>query len=243
MTTQAPALHHRHDVPGATHTSISQPDSRMAGVIVLLGTIVSTATVAMDQGPAGKDPLTILQGMVKILAWHKEVHVIAMACICALIYGGVVLSRRLGLQRGPVLFGLITYVLGSTLMFIGTIIDGFVSTGIAAAFVNGSPEAVKAGYWMIQAAENVVLTDMAQVAWVLQSVAAVSWGVALLRDRGIRRNIGVVGLVAGALPGIAVIAAGSNMDLTVVIATLLLQAVWNIAVGILLLRDKPLATV
>jgi two-component system, OmpR family, sensor kinase len=130
---------------------------------------------------------------------------------------------------------------GSMLMLVATIIDGFISTDLAAAFVNGSPEAVRAGYWMVQAVAGVALTDIARVAWVCQSVAAVAWACALLRERGLTRKLGMLGLVAGTLPAIAVIAVGAGMTATVVVGILLVQAVWNLTAATYLLFGTKLA--
>ena len=94
---------------------------------------------------------------------------------------------------------------------------------------------------MIHVVESIALTDTARVAWVLQSVAAIAWSLALLRDPGTRRVVGCIGLVAGGLPAVIVIAAGAQMDLSVVIGTLLMQAVWNVAAGVLMLRERSSA--
>lgn len=213
-------------------------DVRLAGLAILASAIVSTATVALDRGASGNNTQEILQSMVQIQSWHQNVHVVAMACICGLMYGYTVLSQRLDMRRPSVLIGLTTYALGSMLMLLGTILDGFISTGIAADFVNGTPEAQQAARWMIHVVESIALTDIARVAWVLQSVAAIAWAVALFRDAGTRRVVGCIGLIAGGLPAVLVIAAGSKMDLSVVVGTLLLQAIWNVAVGVLLLRER-----
>jgi hypothetical protein len=126
-------------------------------------------------------------------------------------------------------------------MLVATIIDGFISTDLAAVFVKGSPEAVRAGYWMVQAVAGVALTDIARIAWVCQSVAAVAWASALLRERGLARKLGVIGLVSGALPAIAVIAAGAGMTATVVVGILLVQAVWHLTAATYLLFGTKLA--
>jgi hypothetical protein len=228
----------QHTFPHQAITSPVNGGARHAGFAILASAIVSTATVALDRGASGKTTQEILQSMVQIQSWHQNVHVVAMACICGLMYGYAVLSQRLDLHRAPVLIGLITYALGSALMFVGTILDGFISTGIAADFVNTTPEAMQSARWMIHVVESVALTDIARIAWVLQSAAAIAWSVALLRDKGTRRVVGYIGLVAGGLPAVLVIAAGAQMDLSVVVGTLLLQAVWNIAAGVLLLRER-----
>jgi hypothetical protein len=207
------------------------PDAsaRSAGFVILLSALASLVAVALDSSAQGSDPLSILQSMVRIRGSHQLVHIVAMACLGGFMYGFTVLSQRLGLRRAPVLAGLIAYSAGSMLMLVATIIDGFISTDTAALFATKSPEAVRAGYWMIQAMAGVALTDIARVAWVCQSVAAVAWSLALLRDAGLARKVGLIGLVVGALPGVAVVAAGSRITETVVVGILLLQALWNLA--------------
>jgi hypothetical protein len=238
MTTRIESLEQPSHLHAAPITAAG--DARLAGLAILASAIISIATVALDQGASGKTTQEILQSMVQIQAWHQNVHVVAMVCICGLMYGYTVLSQRLDLRRPSVLFGLITYALGSVLMLSATILDGFISTGIAADFVNGTPEAMQAARWMIHVVESIALTDTARVAWVLQSVAAIAWSIALLRDAGTRRVVGCIGLVAGGLPAVLVIAAGTKMDLGVVVGTLLLQALWNIAAAVLMLRERPL---
>lgn len=225
-----------------THQELeSNSPARTAGFVIILSALASIAAVALDSSAHGNDPLSILQSMVKIRESHQLVHVVAMACIGGLMFGFTVLSQRLGLRRAPVLAGLIAYGAGSMLMLIATLIDGFISTDMAALFATKSPEAVRAGYWMIQAVAGVGLTDIASLAWVFQAVAAVAWSLALLRDAGLARWVGMVGLVTGALPGVAVVA-GSHMTPTVVVGILLVQAIWNLTAGTyLLFASKPKA--
>lgn len=94
---------------------------------------------------------------------------------------------------------------------------------------------------MIQTMAGVALTDIARVAWVCQSVAAVAWAYALLREGGLARVLGMVGLVSGALPAIAVIAVGQHMTESVVVGILLVQAVWNLTAATYLLRGAKTA--
>lgn len=210
--------------------------TRLAGIAIVVSAIASIAAVALDSMAEGSDPLSILQSMVRIQQSHQLVHIVAMACIGGLMFGYTVLSQRLGLRRAPVLAGLIAYGFGSVLMLVATIIDGFISTDTAALFVTKSPEAVRVGYWMVQAIAGVALTDIARVAWVCQSVAAFAWALALLREPGLARRLGMIGLVTGTLPAAAVFIAGSHMTETVVVGILLLQAGWNMASATYLLR-------
>ncbi len=211
--------------------------ARLAGIVIIASAIASILAVAMDGMASGADALAILQSMVRLQQSHQNVHVVAMSCLGGLMFGFTVLSQRLGLQRAPVLAGLIAYGFGSMLMLIATVIDGFISTDIAAMFVGKSPEAVKVGYWMIQAASGGALVDLARVSWVFQSVAAVCWSLALLGQQGFARKAGMVGLVVGALPALAVAVVGANLTESVVVGILLLQAAWQLTAAAVLLRQ------
>jgi hypothetical protein len=227
----------------AHHQKNSDSLARGAGLAIVLSALASIAAVALDSAAPGRDPLSILQSMVSIRESHQLVHVVAMACIGGLTFGFTVLSQRLGLRRAPVLAAFIAYCAGSMLMLVSTLIDGFIGTDIAALFVTKSPEAVRVGYWMIQAIAGVALTDIARVAWVCQSVAAVAWSLALLRDVGLARMVGMAGLVTGALPGVAVIVAGAHLTETVVVGILLLQGIWNLGAAAYLLggaKEEPM---
>jgi hypothetical protein len=215
--------------------------ARNAGLVILASAIAAIVAVSFDLGAQGSDPLSILQSMVKIRDTHQYVHIVAMACIGGLMFGFTVLSQRLGLRRAPVLAGLIAYAAGSMLMLVATTIDGFISTDTAALFATKTPEAVRVGYWMIQTMAGVALTDIARVAWICQSVAAVAWAYSLLREGGTARMLGMIGMVSGALPAIAVIAAGQEMTETVVVGILLVQAVWNLTAATYLLRGAKQA--
>jgi hypothetical protein len=102
-----------------------------------------------------------------------------------------------------------------------------------------APAAVRTGRRWLMA--GVALTDIARVAWVCESVAALAWACAMLREGGFTRTLGVIGLVSGALPAVAVIAAGQAMTEQVVVGILLVQGIWNFTAATYLLRGAKLA--
>jgi hypothetical protein len=153
------------------------------------------------------------------------------------MYGYSVLSQRLGLHRAPVLIGLTSYGLGTVLMLLAAVIDGFASTDAAAMFLASAPSGLDTGLQIINTLSGVLLPDLARVAWVFQSVAAVAWSIALLRERGMQRTVGGIGLVAGALPAVIVSIVGTHMTDEIVVGILLAQAIWNLAAAALLVFD------
>jgi len=222
------------DSPGLTA-------DRWAGLALLTSAVASIAVMAFDANGGGKEALSIMQGMVRTQGVHQAVHVGQMACLSGLLFAHVHLSQRLGLQRLAVKGGLMGYALGVVLMLICTVIDGFIIPDTAGAFVQKSPEMVQAGWSMIEVG-YVALTDLARVAWVLESLGVLALSVALVARRGLSRKIGVVGLVAGTLPAAAVVAAGSNLSGEVIAGVLGLQAVWYLCAAWLLWKGVPDAT-
>jgi hypothetical protein len=212
-------------------------DTRPAGIAIAVSAIASIVFVALDKGARGKDALSIMQSMIATQPMHQFVHVVAMTCLAGFMYGYTVLSQRLGLNRAPVAIGLTSYGLGTVLMLLAAVIDGFVSTDAAAMFVSGAPAAAETGYQIIKALSGVLLPDLARVAWVFQSAAAIAWSIALLRDRGMQRTVGAIGLVAGALPAVIVSIVGTYMTDAIVVGILLAQAVWNLAAATVLVLD------
>ena len=210
-------------------------DTRTAGLAIAISAVASIIFVALDEGGSGKDALSIMQSMIKVQPMHQFVHVVAMACLGGFMYGYTVLSQRLGLHRTPVLIGLVSYALGTVLMLFATVIDGFVSTDAAAMFVGGTPAAIDQGFEIINTFSGVLLPDLARVAWVFQSVAAIAWACALMRERGMPRAAGIVGLLAGALPAVVVFMVGSRMTDKVVVGILLAQAIWNVSAAAVLI--------
>lgn len=209
-----------------------------AGIVVIIASaIISIVAVSMDSGASGTDPASILQSLISIREPHQIVHVIAMACVAGLTYGFVRFSELLGLKRTSVMLGLVAYLFGSILMLIATVIDGFVSTDAAVLFAGQSPEVMATGLWIIRTFTHVVLTDAAKIAWVFQSAAVIFWAAALMQERGLRKAVGFIGLVSGAAPAIAVLMVPS-LGAGVVVGILLLQAVWNLTAGVVLLRSK-----
>jgi len=60
----------------------------------------------------------------------------------------------------------------------------------------------------------------------------------LLRERGMPRVIGAIGLLAGALPAAIVFVVGSHMTDAIVVGILLAQAIWNLAAATLLIGRR-----
>ena len=212
-------------------------DTRAAGILLALAAVVSIVFVALDPEVTAKTSRAILEAMVANTSAHRLVHAVELACVACLGFGFVSLGARLGLRRPAVIGACLAYLVGCIAMVVAAVTDGFI-TGDVASYYLQPGHSVDTGREMIHLC-YVVVQDFAAAAWCLQSVGVLALAFTLLRERGLPRIVGALGLFSGALPPIALAATWGAMDGGVVMGILLAQLVWNVAASVLLMRPTP----
>jgi hypothetical protein len=212
--------------------------TRAAGAAIALATIVSTVFVAMDRSGGGSNPLEILQGISRLQVLKEVVHGVAIASVCAYAFGYAALARRLGLQRPLVLAGLVAYLIGCIAMVGATMLDGFITPHLATDALSATPDGVLFAYRLVHEL-GVMLNDLAKLGWILQAVGALLWSCVLLRNQGIARAVGVMGLLSSGLVVALIAGSATNMTMTSLLAVLFAQLLWNLAAAFWLVRSTP----
>jgi hypothetical protein len=165
------------------------------------------------------------------------VHSALIALVAALLCGYWGLSSRLGMRSLVVRGGLIAYLLGALALIAAGVINGLVLPELAARFQGRPPEqleVLRPGLALCHAVNQVC----SRVGTFALSVAVVLWSVALTRRPGAARAVGVFGYLAGALPLLALLGGHLRMDVHGMLAFLLAQTAWGLAVAALLLRER-----
>jgi len=220
-------------------TVATHPDTRAAGVMMLTAATLSIVFVALDPVFSADTSRAILEGAVAIGTQHRIVHAVELACVLSLLFGFTSLAARTGLRRPAVLGACIAYAVGCLAMVGAAVADGFIAGDVAGYYLKAG-HSVETGREMFHLC-CVVVQDLAATAWVLQSIGVLALAVALLRERGLPRIVGALGLASGSLPPIALLATWPAMDTPVVIGILSAQLAWNVAAATLLLRRGPSA--
>ena len=218
----------------STPRPAADPDTRAAGLLMLLATVASIAFVALDPVVSADSSRAILQAVVANGPAHRVVHAAELACVLCLAFGFTSLAVRVGLRRPAVLGACIAYVAGCLAMVGAAVTDGFV-TGDVARYYLQSGHSVDTGREMIHLC-YIVVQDLAAASWFFQSIGVLAMALALLRERGMERLAGMLGVATGAFPPIAILATWPAMDTAIIVGILCAQAVWNAAAGSLLLR-------
>lgn len=220
--------------PNARLPVAADVDTRAAGLLMLVATVASIVFVALDPVVSGDTSRALLQGIVAAAPTHRLVHAVELACVLCLAFGFTSLAARIGPRRPAVLGACVAYVVGCLAMVGAAITDGFVTGDVAGYFLQAG-HGVDTGREMIHLC-YVVVQDLAAASWFFQSAGVLAMALALLRERGLQRVVGVLGLATGAVPPIAIVATWPTMDTTVIVGILCAQAAWNAAAATLLLR-------
>jgi hypothetical protein len=146
----------------------------------------------------------------------------------------LLLSRRLGSDRVPVVIAIVAFLIGGGALMASMILDGFASPAIAVRL--GGPDS----------ADNLLMAKtlliflgtlirfLMPMGLLLQSVAIFAWSSVIARGRGLQRAVGVFGLVAAVALIVALLAAPLKVATHVLLGGILLQALWYLALAVLL---------
>jgi hypothetical protein len=208
--------------------------TRITGSLLVAASLLSV--VAMAHHPTVTTPdltqaIQQLKDKAELSAW---VHGILIALMLVSFYAFTEFSLQRGLQHPLVRAGLIAYGTGVVAMIGAASISGFVTAQVPMlAAQTGDTEL----HLMAMLINLCVLLNrtMANLGAVAMSVGIFAWSLNLLRDAGYARIVGVVGILIGLSPAVALISGGLHLDVHGMMLVVVLQAVWSAGVGALLM--------
>lgn len=189
---------------------------RFAGGALALASILSI--VVMAHHPTGQGHSTL----------NQLVHGGMMALVLAIFASYARHAKQRGLDRFPILLALIVYGAGAGANLLAATINGFAAP---AAFEAGASPDVLRLYWELNQA-------LAFGGVYATSFAFAIWGFDLLRERGLRRYIGVMGLAAGAAPVMLLAGGVMSMNVSGAFVIYALHAIFGLIIGADLVRKR-----
>jgi hypothetical protein len=211
-------------------------DAPAGGAALIAGAGMMLATMAFH--PSGR---AILRDPSGAVAWLSAgVHGLALAAMPMLLYGAVVLTRRLATRGALPELALCFHAIGAVAGLLAALASGFVSTGLLARAA-GETGAAREGTLLLARYGGLLNQASARVLVGMGSAAILLWSIAILRTARLPRAAGMVGIaIAGAT--LALLLAGRlRLDVHGFGAVVLGQAVWLVLVGHGLRRATPRA--
>lgn len=220
----------------ATETATAEAVSaRRAGIVLVAATIVSIVAMAHHPSVGSHEPGAAIAEIGTKATLNRLVHGVLIALMGLELWAFTVFVDRLRGARDAVRLGLVAYAIGIGAMIGAALVSGFVLTALAAHYAEaGSDPVAFANLARLAMTGNQALAQLGTIAI---SVAILAWSIALLHDRA-QRVLAIVGLAASVLPALALVAGVIRLDVRGMTLVVVAEAIWNLAVGFALIRQK-----
>jgi hypothetical protein len=205
---------------------------RSSGVAIGVGWIAMVACMATH--PTATSHEFIAEVQREALA-TRIVHGAAIASLWLAGLGLLRLAERLGTRSIRVRGAIVAYAVGAVFLSAAATVNGFVVPGLALSFDEAQIETFRPLLQLCREANRAC--DYAGIVALCASLAL--WSLALVgRPGAASRTLGVLGLVLGVLPLVALAAGHLPMTVHGMGAFVLGQAVWYVVIAVRMVRGS-----
>jgi hypothetical protein len=212
------------------------PSFRAYGILLGLGAIFMVVFMAIHPTMHGHSHDGFIEAITHGAAFNGLVHGTLMAVSGVVLLGLLGFVDRLGMSRLLARAGLIAYGVAWLSGLGAAAVHGFIVPGVVSWHEGGTPTIEQLN--PILALSSVTGSMLARIDMVGMSAAVALWSILLLHRGGGTRAIGVLGLLCGLLPLLALATGNLPMNLHGFGAFVLAQAVWYLAIAVQLVRGR-----
>ncbi len=209
----------------------------VAGWTLIVAAVLSVASMAHHPSAHGSDPGALMRSVLATAAPNAWVHGTLIVLMLATTWALVEFSALRGFRRSPVRAALLLYCVGVLAMLVAALTSGFLSTRIAARFVEGDAAAQLQGQALLALAWAVNQTS-AVFSVMLMSCAIALWSLDLAHERGGARSLGVAGLLIALGCALSLGLGAIRLDVHGMLLVAAGLARWQVALGVWMLRGK-----
>ena len=211
--------------------------NQLAGSCLIGSSILMIFAMLHHPTGHGHDFASFVKEVKSLQTLNAIVHGGAIGIIAAFIFGFSYVSDRLGWSRAPVRVAAIAYGIGTSAMIIAAMVSGF----LVPFFLERYSQATATE--MEIATEVLGLLREANRAFDLLGVCGMSigvacWSVAIFGRQPKDWLTGGLGLIVGLVGILGIFTGLTEASVSGILAFVLLQGVWNIRVGIQMLRSR-----
>lgn len=210
---------------------------RNAGVLLVAATILEVAAMSHHPSVTSHSIPQALDQIARVSELSSWIHGLLIGLMLAVVYSLTEFVRRRDMALPLVRAGFITYVAGVLAMIGAATMSGFVITQFASLTPHATETDLQnAGQILILC--TVLNQTLSSLGVVLMSTGIVLWSLDLLRSPKLARLLGSIGLLIGLLPAAALVIGALHLNVQGMTQVILLQSVWNIGLGVLLIRGS-----
>jgi hypothetical protein len=210
-----------------------------AGAVLLAATLLEVLAMAHHPSVHTPDVATAIERIARLATLDGWVHGVVLSAMLAIAYGLFEFTLRRGALRPWMRAGSLAYGAGVIIMMGAGLVSGFILPGLIASTPHVSATDLAGCAQMLILCRE-LNQSCANAATVAISAGIVFWSIDLLRERGLLRALGLLGLLAGLLPAAALISGSLRLDVHGMSEVVWLQALWNGAIAIALIRSTDI---
>jgi hypothetical protein len=213
--------------------------TRIAGWVLIAAPLLQIAAMAHHPSISSKDPAQVVTQLAALAALAAQVHGVLIGLIYAVLLALTQFATARRLACAAVRCGLIAYAAGVIIMTPAALVDGFIVPRVALTVPGIAPAepaliAQFAGFAML------FNQAFAKCGAVLMSAGIAAFSLDLARGAQPGRVLGLFGLASGLGCALAIGTGWLRLDVHGMSAVVVLQALWTIGAGALLLRPAAL---
>jgi hypothetical protein len=212
------------------------PDGRAAGIAIAVCATLTIFAIAHHPTVSARAPAEAMAQMVQVATTDRVVHGALIAIMGVLLFGFTIFSLRRGLHRQTTVAALIAFTAGIAAVIGAALIDGFLTPAIAERYAGAPPDAIKAAVPLLVFGA-LTIQILSKFGFVAMSIGVAFWSADLIATPGVVRATGVIGFVSG-IVAIGVLTFAGQLDPQSLSAIVIVQAVWYLAVAVLLVRRQ-----
>jgi hypothetical protein len=210
-------------------------DNQKGGIALIVGAIGGLVTMAMH--PTGGGVLTPAQ-YERFALMNIVAHSLAIASSPISFLGALALTRQLQSPDRFSISALVMYGFAIVAGMMAATASGFIATPLVAGLTPAASEVNHALYHYT----GLWNQAFARILAVASSVAILLWSLAILRNRALSVRAAYYGIPLGIIIVLLVASGSLKLDLHGFGLVMILQSVWFISVGTLMIRltDRPI---
>ena len=208
-------------------------DNRLGAIALILGAISGIITLTFHPAGGGAHHVTPAQFEI-LIAVVIGVHALAISGLPFSFLGALVLSRRLDSSTRLAMMALVIYGFGLVAIMAAATMSGLVTPGILRKMIAHNPSSDQ--WHALAEYTHMINQGFAKIGAVASCVAIVLWSALMVKSGALSRAVGLYGLFIGIATAIAIMTGTLDLELHGFRLITFTQAIWFIAIGILLWR-------
>lgn len=213
--------------------------SVVPAIILLVASLLEVMGMMHHPTVQTSDIAQAVEEIARFSTLSAVVHGALITLMLLIAYGLVDFADRRGFRHPLIRAGAIAYGCGVLVMIGAGLVSGFIITGLASLVPHTTPTDLQINRQLLLLC-RVLNQSCANFAVVAMSAGIVCWSLDLWAASGSRRAVGVLGCVVGVVPAFALIFGKIHLDVSGMTEVVIVQAAWNVAVAVLMVRHEPL---